>query len=500
MSDSYSIETADPSVLRRSSVRGAAATFVGQGTRIVVQFASQIVLARLLLPADFGLVAMAGPALSLVGTFADLGFTQVTVQRPSITQAELSALFWINVAISTAFAGLIACAAPLVALFYREPLLTPILTCLAAVLLVPGLSSQHVALMNRRMQFSRLAVMDIACTLISGSVGIVAAWRGMGAWSLVLMQAANAGTILVMSWASSGWLPSRPRWTPGTLRLLQFGGHLTGYNLVTFLGTNLDAVLIGKFAGSAALGLYDRAFKLVAAPFWTISLPVDRVAVSLLSRLQDDPYRYRTAFLQMLQALLLVTVPALAFVVSASHTLVPLVLGPAWAADSPIVAWLAVATAFAPLSFGAYWLFVSQGRAGEQFGFATARTAASIIVLLIGLPWGAAGVAIAYGMSALFVHGLSIWAAARRGPVDHADLLRTCSPLLLAGFAAGLAVAWAEQRMELAGITPLLRMAIASTMSYGVFGLARLCLPGGKQLLRSLWNLRSTFRPAVVPA
>ncbi len=465
----------------------------------MVQFLSQILLARLLLPAEFGLVAMVGPVLGLVGTFADLGLTQVTVQRPSITQAELSALFWINVGISTAFALLISGCAPLIAAFYNEPDLVPILVCLAAVMLAPGLSAQHVALLNRRMQFSRLAAMDIACTLISGSAGILAAWHGLGAWSLVLMQAANAGTILVMSWISSGWLPSRPRRTPGALRLLRFGGHLTGFNLVTFFATNLDAVMIGKFAGSAALGLYDRSFKLVAAPIWTMSLPIDRVAVSLLSRLHDDPYRYRIAFLQMLQVLLLVTLPALAFVVSAAHTLVPLVMGSEWVAASPVVAWLAVATAFAPLSIGAYWLFVSQGRAGEQFAFGAVRTAASVAMLLIGLPWGAVGVAVAYGLSGLFVHGLLIWGAVRRGPVSRRDLVGACFPLLLAGLAAGLAVAWAEQRMEMDGVAALVRMAVAFAMSYAVFAAVRLCLPGGRQLLHGLWALRSTFRPAPLP-
>ena len=499
VSDAHSIETAEPSALRHSSVRGAAATFVGQGARFVVQFLSQILLARLLLPAEFGLVAMVGPVLGLVGVFADLGLTQVTVQRPSITHAELSALFWINVGISAAFALLICVCAPFVAAFYDEPRITPILTCLAAVMMVPGLSAQHVALLNRRMQFSRLAAMDIACTLISGGVGIAAAWHGLGAWSLVLMQAANAATILLMSWINSGWLPSRPRWTPGALRMLRFGGHLTGFNLVTFLATNLDAVMIGKFAGSAALGLYDRSFKLVAAPIWTMSLPIDRVAVSLLSRLHDDPYRYRVAFLQMLQALLLVTLPALAFVVSGVHTIVPLVMGREWAPASPIVAWLAVATAFAPLSIGAYWLFVSQGRAGEQFAFGAVRTAASVLMLLIGLPWGAEGVAIAYGSSGLFLHGLLMWGAARRGPVRHRDLLRTCVPLLLAGLVAGLAASWAEQRTELAGIEALPRMAIAVAVSYLVFAGMRLCLPGGRQLLHSVWALRSTFRPTPLP-
>ncbi len=490
----------DPGLLKRNSVRGAAATFVGQITRFVLQFGSQILLARLLLPAEFGLVAMIGPVLSFVAIFTDLGLTQATVQRPSITQAELSALFWINVGVSAALALLVALSAPLIALFYNEPRLTEVVACLAVLLVLGGLSAQHVAVMNRHMRFGPLAVMDVACTMLSVVAGLTAAWFGLSYWSLVVMQAVNSLTILVLAWSGSGWRPSRPRRVPGVLRLLQFGGHLTVYNLVNYLGANLDSILIGKLGGSAALGLYDRAFKLVAAPIWTISLPLARVAVSLLSRLQGADQRYRRAYLQMLQMLLLITVPAVAFTVAAAGTLVPWLLGPAWVAASPIVMWLAVATGFAPLSISAYWLFVSQDRAGEQMIYAGLRTAAAICALLAGLPWGVEGVAAAYAASAVVVHGLPLWGATRRGPVGPWDVVRVCYPMLAAGSVATLAVHLAEARMASIGLAPVLRLGTEVLLSYGVCGVALLCLPGGVALLRGVWDLRSTIRPAPLPA
>ena len=498
------LPSADPGALRRSSVRGAAATFAGQILRVVLQFGAQVLLARMLLPAQFGLVAMIGPVLTFVALLTDLGLTQVTVQRPSISQAELSALFWVNAGIGLACAAAVALMAPLIAAFYGEPSLAPIVACLAALLLVPGLSAQHVALMNRRMQFGRLAAMDVSCTALAAAAGLLAARAGCGAWSLVIMQAANALTILAVSWAMSGWLPSWPRWepggAPGVLRLLRVGGHLTGFNLISFLGANLDSVLLGRFAGPVPLGLYDRAFKLVAAPVWTLSFPIDRVAVALLSRLHGDEQRYRRAYLEMVQALLFATLPALAVAVSTAHIVVPLLLGPAWQAASPVVAWLAAATAFAPLSISAYWLFVSQGRTGEQVRYAAAGTVLSVAASLAGLPWGAVGVAMAHGASAFLVLGLPLWGATRQGPVGRGDVARCCLPLLLAGVVAAAAVHLAEPRLAQAGVGAVQRLACDGLLSYTAFAAARLCLPGGRGLLLGLWDLRLTLRPPALPA
>ena len=162
----------DPGVLKRRSVRGAAITFTAQGARFVLQFGSQIVLARMLLPRDFGLVAMIGPIISFVQIFNELGLTQATVQRAEITHDEISALFWVNTAISLALTLVLCAASPLVALFYGDARLTPITLCLACLLLLGGLAAQQIALMNRAMRFVPLAAIDIACLAVAVAVGI----------------------------------------------------------------------------------------------------------------------------------------------------------------------------------------------------------------------------------------------------------------------------------------------------------------------------------------
>lgn len=486
----------DVAMLKQRSVRGAAATMVSQGVRFVLQFASQIALARLLLPGEVGLVALVGPLLGFVAIFTELGLTQATVQRETITQAELSGLFWISTSISVVLAAIMCALAPAAALFYHEPRLTAVALALAGLLVLAGMAAQPIAIMNREMRFVPLAVLDIGCTVAAVVVGIGAAWFGMGYWSLVLMQAANGVALLVLGWTLSGWRPSAPRWDPGVMSLLRFGGHMTAFNVVTFFGANLDSILIGRISGKVSLGLYDRAFKLVAAPIWTISIPVARVAVALLSRLHSTPDRYRRAYLQMLQVLLLVTLPAVAFTAVEAGTLVPFLLGPAWAEAAPIVAWLAVATGFAPLSLSSSWLFISQNRGREQTAYACVRTALAIAALLCGLPWGAVGVARAYAAFGLIVHGVPLWGAVRRGPVRPADVVPACLPLAVAAIVAALAVSLAEEQLRAHGVASWAQLILGATTSYAAFGAALMTMPGGVRLLRDAWVLRFSMRAA----
>ncbi len=489
MPDALPVET-DGHVLGQRSVRGGLATFVAQGLRIGLQFGSQIVLARLLLPADFGLIAMVAPLLTLVQIFNELGLSQATIQRAAISHGELSQLFWINLAASAALACMMALAAPLVAWFYGEPLLASICVCLAALLVLSGLGAQQIALMNRQMRFTALAGIDIACAVLSVVVGIAAALLGFGYWSLVLMQAANSLTILVMCWLMSPWRPDWPRQVAGVRGLLSVGGHVTGANLITFLGSNLDLVLIGRISGSVALGLYDRAFRLVAAPIWQISLPVARVAVSLLSRLHGQDARYRHVWLRMVQLLMAMTTPAVIWAAMVAPVLVPLLLGQAWVAAAPIVAALALATAFAPLSIGASWLFVSQGRTGEQLRFAGLKAGLAIAALLAGLPWGALGVARSAAIAALLVHGSQLWGAARRGPVGFGTIARGGLPVGLGALccAAGLGV---FQRLVAPGAWPVPVWLLAGAgLSYGCFGAGVLLVEEGQCMLGDLMRLR----------
>ena len=477
--------------LKRASVRGAALTFVSQAIRLGGQFGTQIMLAHWLLPAQFGLVAMAAPVLSLVQVFNDLGLSQATIQREVISRDELSVLFWINLAVSLVLALCVGLAAPLIAAFYRQPGLAPIMAALGALLVFSGAGSQQIALMNRHMRYRALAGIDIACALAVAATGLVAVTSGLGSWSLVLMQAVNSATILVLAWSLSDWRPSWPRRGTQVASLLRTGGHLTGYNILAYFEVNLSTVLIGRLNGSAAVGLYDRAFRLVIVPWCQVSLPIDRVAVSLLSRLVGSPAAYARAHAQMLLGLLLLTGPGLVWASAQAEDLVPLLLGHSWVEAAPIFRWLSLAVVPGPFAASAYWLFVSQERARAQMHYGFAGAGALLASVLAGIHWGPLGVARAYFAFTPIMVGIPVWGATRHGPVTLAGMLRSMPPIFV-----GLAIAGAAQTVQLPGNGPWLSARLAATLllAYGGCGAGMALLPSGRRLLADVWELRLSLK------
>lgn len=479
------------SELKRRSVHGAAATVAAQGIRFVLQFGSQIVLARLLAPAEFGLVAMVTPIVGFLQIFGEMGLLQAAVQKPTLSQRELSGLFWVNLAVSGALALLVAACSPAIAWFYGEPRTEEVTMCLGALLLFAGLSAQPMALMNRTLRFLPLAVIDIAAAVASTAAGVAAAASGLGYWSLVLMQAANAVAVLVLAWACVDWRPSRPQRVPGLFSLLRFGGDVTAFNIVNYLSYNIDSVLIGATWGEAPLGLYTRAFRLMLAPVVQVVLPFARVAIPLLSRLQDSPEKYRNAYTKTLRATLLATTPGIILAIVMARPLVVTVLGQRWEGAAPIFAWLSLGALITPINLSTSWLFISQSRPRQQLAWCSVVTAILVVAFLVGLPWGVVGVA---ASTACFVWLLQmpllVWGVTREGPVRIGDIAQACYPVLLAGLASFTAVWLGKDEFLHLGSAGL---ALALATSYLVHAATLACFPEGNRTLRELWDLRSMF-------
>ena len=232
--------------LGRLSVRGGAATVSAQFIRsFVIALASTAILARLLTPEDFGLLAMVAGFTNFLARFKDLGLAMATVQRKEINQGQVSTLFWVNAGLGILVTLLTAAVAPLVAWFYGEPRLVTIMLALAVAFVFGGLMVQHQALLQRQMKFTALAVVQIASTAIGAIAGVVTALFGAGYWALVIMQLVAAVVMALGMWLVCGWRPGRPMRGVGVRSMLAFGGNLTGANLLAYLIRNLDNILIG---------------------------------------------------------------------------------------------------------------------------------------------------------------------------------------------------------------------------------------------------------------
>lgn len=466
--------------LRGSVGRGAVATAAAQAVKIATQLASVVVLSRLLSPGDFGLVAMCAPVMAFFGMFQSLGLLQATVQRPSIAHEQVNFLFWINVAASVVIAGILLLCAPLIASFYNEPRVGPLIAAMTLPVLVSGLGAQHSALLNRRMEFGRIAVIDGLSAVAALAASIVWALIHPSYWALWGGAFAGAVVAMVLTWTSSRWRPGLPRPAPDGLALVNFGAGITGFNFANFFARNLDNILIGRYWGGVELGLYDRAYKLLLFPLGQITNPLSRVMIPALSRMADEPDRYRSAYLRVTRLTLLVTLPGVAWALGMADSLIPLALGAQWAESAPIFAALGFAGLLQPLNNPAGWLFISQGRSREFMIWGVATAAFAVTAFGIGIAWGALGIAIAYSVSE-YLKTPVLWRyVGRSGPVGPGDVIRSAGPFVLGAHAAVVTIWVVKPLLPMPALAGLI---VAGLVSYAVTLLVAIAFPAGRATL-----------------
>ena len=474
--------------LRKSVGRGALVTGAAQGVKLACQFASVIALSRLLSPEDFGIVAMAGPVLWFVGLFQDLGLMQATIQKKSISHDEVNSLFWVNMGISVVLTAILILIAPWAASFYDQPAVGALIVAMSVLTIVHAAAGQHYALLTRKMQFGHMAIVNSVAAVVGLAVAIFWAFVDPSFWALYAGTTASALSGTLMAWMVSPWRPGQPRFAAGTRNLVRFGAGLTGFNFTNFLARNVDYILIGRYWGNQELGLYDRAHKLLLFPLQQITNPLGGVMVPALSRMTDEPDRYRHAYLRVVPILLLITLPGVAVAVALADMLVPFALGEKWAGSAVIFQALGFAGLLQSLNNPSGWLFVSQGRSTEFMHWGIVTAATSIAAFVIGLPYGAYGVALAYAISEYLRTPLLWLYVGRRGPVSARDMAHTAFPFVMGAHLA-IGLLWGV-RSHLPD-TPLSALMLGALLSYLlVIAFVALFEPGRQTLGECLRLLR----------
>ena len=261
------------------------------GRNFALRLGSVVVLARLLDPKDFGLVAMVAVVTGIYGLFTTAGLSLATVQKATITDEQISTLFWINMLIGVILAVLCVATAPVLVAFYHEPRLFWVTVAMAAGFLFNAAGVQHSALLQRQLRYVALTVIETLSQLVSVVVGIGMAIAGFGYWALVAVTIVSPAISTVCMWLTTAWIPGMPRRKVGIGSMLRFGGTVTLNGLVVYVAYNLEKVLLGRFWGPDALGIYGRAYQLINIPTDNLNSAIGGVAFSALSRLQDDPVR-----------------------------------------------------------------------------------------------------------------------------------------------------------------------------------------------------------------
>ena len=387
--------------LGRVAARGAGVTIGSQGIRFVLQIGSLAVLSRLLTPAEVGLVAMVTAVLGVAEIIRDFGLSSAAIQSPTLSFAERSNLFWINLSIGAACTVIAVVSAPLLALLYDQPEVVPIVFALAGLFLVSGANTQYRADLSRDLRFGALAVTDVLAQVLSVSVAITAAVKGLGAWSVVLQQVTFVVSTFVINAIQCRWRPQRPDRSVPMGRFIRFGSHLLGTNLMGFAVNNVDNIAIGVVWGPGPLGLYSRAYQLLQVPLQQINAPLSRVVLPVLSRVQADQQVFQRYFQRFQLAICYSLGLGFALLAGIAYPLVHLLLGTAWWGAAPILAVLALGGVFKGIDSANYHVWVAKGLTGRLLKFYAVTRPLMILVILAGLPWGPVGVAAGHLVAAV---------------------------------------------------------------------------------------------------
>ena len=295
--------------LKQKTIQGGLARLGAQGLNFALRLGSLMVLGRLLGPKDYGLVGMVTAFTGVLGLFRDFGLSSAAVQRATVTEEQISTLFWINILVGALLALLTAAMAPAMAAFYHEPQLIPVTAVIGLGFLFNAAGVQHSVLLQRQMRFTTLAVISTISLIVGTALAIAGAKAGYGYWALVAMTVTSPLVATIGFWLAAGWVPGMPRRRTGVRSMMRFGGTVTLNGLLAYLAYNAEKILIGRFWGADAIGIYGRAYQIVNIPTDNLNSAVGELAFSALSRLQDDLNRLKSYFLKGYSLVLGLTLP-----------------------------------------------------------------------------------------------------------------------------------------------------------------------------------------------
>lgn len=454
--------------LRQKALKGVVWTAIQNWGRQIIAFAIFFLLARLLEPKAFGLVALASLFLNFMQVFTDQGFGQAIIQRKEVDKEHLDTAFWTNIALSLLLIVVsIAGAEPISALF-KEPALTPIIRWLSLSFLLSGLNGVQSALLSREFKFKVLAVRSLVAVLVGGVVGLVMALRGYGVWSLVGQQLANGIAGVIVLWGTSKW---RPGW--GFSRhhfreLFSFGINIVGIKFLNFFNRRSDDFLIGYFLGPVALGYYTVAYRVLQIITQLMTSTIDQVALPTFSKMQKEPERLRQAFYKVTQVASFIAFPAFITMAALAPELVQVFFGDKWAPSIPVMQVLAFIGILHSIYFFNSTVIMAMGKPNWQLRINCMNAVSNVLGFLIAVRWGIVAVAAAYVLRGYLLSPVPLWVIHKLIHINLKTYLRQYIGPILGSLTVVLAILAAKSALT-PYLSPAALLAVGLVLAVAVY-------------------------------
>ncbi|MBF2047374.1 MAG: lipopolysaccharide biosynthesis protein [Elainella sp. C42_A2020_010] len=435
-------------------------------------------LARLLTPEAFGLVAMANIFLAFMQIFLQQGFAQSLIQRQDLEPEHIDTAFWTNLAIGACLTAFGLTAAGWVAAQFQQPQLTPILQVLSLLFLITACGNVQQALLERAFNFRATATRALAATLVGGAAGIGLALAGFGVWSLVGQQVIQELTGVLVLWHASDWRPRFRVSLPHFWQLFRFGMPILGFNFLNFLNSRADDLLIGYFLGAVPLGYYSIAYRILGVMQQLLVQTSQQIALPTFSRLQSDLEQFRQAFYTATQLTSLIAFPVFLGVLVLAPELVVMLFGEQWTPSIPVLQVLSLAGIFQSISFFKSSVFMAMGKPSWSLWLSLLTVVLNLIGFSIAVRWGIVAVAAAFVIRGYVVFPIGQWAVSR---LIHIPVLvyvkQFTVPLLSAITMAGFLFLLRNWMLALTSLYILVVPVSALLGALFYIGLIRFCSP-----------------------
>ncbi len=460
-------------------------TSLSNVTKQGIQFGSSILMARLLAPADFGLLGMAVVFMSFASLFKDLGTSAAVICRDNVNSRFLSTVFWTNIllGIVVMLTGLLV--APVVGYFFDEPRIVSIIRALSIASFVSSTAMLLQALAERDLKFRLLAIIDISSSIIGILIGLVLAFSGYGVWSLVYQMIVTVISNAILLWAVTSWRPDFT-FAPRELHsITRFSLNLTASAIFNYVERNMDNILIGKFLGAQSLGYYSIAYRLMIYPVSMIASIVGRVVLPVAAQFSNDNKRLAGNFIRISGAISLVTFPLMLGACASADVIVVWILGEKWMNAIPVFVILAPIGLIQSISSNAGIIYQIKGRTDLLLRWTLASGSIIIAAFYIGIGWGIIGVATAYAITELLLTYPWLYFSYRLINLNVKDVISVLTKPLICSLIMVIVILMLKYVFveSLSRGTLSIILALVGVVTYGLS-----CLRFNRTQVQNLWN------------
>ena len=429
-----------PESLKKKTVKGVAWTSLDKLSGIGFSFIIGVVLARLLSPSDYGLLAMIAVFNAIAFAFLDSGFCNALVRKPDLTEDDNTTAFCFNLVAGVLLFGIIWLIAPLVSMFYDKPILTPLLRAEGSLLIISSFKFVQSTQLMRALNFKARMIIRVTSNVLGGVIGIISAYKGLGVWALVVMHIASALISVLMLWIISPWRP-RGRWDKASFNYLWgYGSKLLASNLLNTIYSNIYPIIIGKFYSAADLGQYTRAKQYAQMPSGTLTGVLQQVTFPVLSKIQDDIARLGESYRRMLRFTVFIVFPIMMGMAALAHPLVITLVTDKWAQCVPYLQVICFSSMWYPVHAINLNLLQVKGRSDLFLRLEIIKKVIVTVVIFICVPFGIMGICIGAVFTSIVCLAINTYYTGKMINVGFVRQMMDMTPTLLNSLAMGAIV------------------------------------------------------------